>query len=87
MELKNLPKTDKSLSEFDNLINQIQSVLQTKKNAIMQQRQSYKHNMAEKTKQIDALKETITTTLNKVTTVADKIDMVLKEDGSSNNNN
>lgn len=87
MELKNLPKTDKSLSEFDNLINQIQSVLQTKKNAIMQQRQSYKHNMAEKTKQIDALKETVTTTLNKVTTVAGKIDMVLKEDGSSNNNN
>ena len=26
-------------------------------------------------------------TLNKVTSVAQKIDMVLKEDGSSNNNN
>jgi len=68
-------------------LQQLQETLQGKKNALLQQRQSYKHNMAEKTKQIDDLKQTVADTLSKVTGVAQKIDMVLKEDGSGNNNN
>ena len=87
MELENLPQTDKALQEFNGLIKQIQSALQVKKNAIDQQRHSYKHNMSEKTKQIDEFKTTVANTINKVANVVQKIDMVLKEDGSSNNNN
>ena len=87
MDIKNLPQTDKALTELTETIKEFQTVIQNKKNALFQQRQSYKYNMAEKTKQIENLKETIASTLNKVTTVANKIDMVLKENGSSNNNN
>ncbi|MBQ2811387.1 MAG: hypothetical protein IJF12_04370 [Alphaproteobacteria bacterium] len=87
MELKNLPQSEKALNELESLLQQLQETLQGKKNALLQQRQSYKHNMAEKTKQIDDLKQTVADTLSKVTGVAQKIDMVLKEDGSSNNNN
>lgn len=87
MDIENLPQTDKALSNFEEMLKKLQVALQNKKNAVFQQRQSYKHNMAEKTKQIDTLKTTVSNTLNKVTMVAQKIDMVLKEDGSSNNNN
>ncbi|MBE6451459.1 MAG: hypothetical protein E7016_05805 [Alphaproteobacteria bacterium] len=87
MELKNLPQSEKALNELESLLQQLQETLQGKKNALLQQRQSYKHNMAEKTKQIDDLKQTVADTLSKVTGVAQKIDMVLKEDGSGNNNN
>ena len=86
-DIENLPQTSKSLTDFEKTIEKFQVALQNKKNAILQQRQSYKHNMAEKTKQIETLKTTVANTLNKVTSVAQKIDMVLKEDGSSNNNN
>ncbi len=86
-DIENLPQTSKSLTDFEKTIEKFQVALQNKKNAILQQRQSYKHNMAEKTKQIETLKTAVANTLNKVTSVAQKIDMVLKEDGSSNNNN
>ena len=87
IDIKNLPQTSKALNNFEEMHKKIQTVLQSKKNAVFQQRQSYKHNMTEKTKQIETLKTTVANTLNKVTSVAQKIDMVLKEDGSSNNNN
>ena len=87
MNLENLPQTKKALSELDNMLNRLQQSLQNKKNAISQQRQSYKHNMTQKNEQIDVLKETVANTLNKVINATQKIDMVLKEDGSSNNNN
>ncbi len=87
MDIENLPQTAKALSDFEEVVQKLQVVLQNKKNAVFQQRQSYKHNMSEKVKQIEMLKETVTNTLGKVTNVVQKIDMVLKEDGSSNNNN
>ena len=87
MNLENLPQTKKALSELDNMLNRLHQSLQNKKNAIGQQRQSYKHNMTQKNEQIDVLKETVANTLNKVINATQKIDMVLKEDGSSNNNN
>ncbi len=87
MNLENLPQTKKALSELDNMLNRLHQSLQNKKNAISQQRQSYKHNMTQKNEQIDVLKETVANTLNKVINATQKIDMVLKEDGSSNNNN
>lgn len=87
MNLENLPQTKKALSELDNMLNRLHQSLQNKKNAISQQKQSYKHNMTQKNEQIDVLKETVANTLNKVINVTQKIDMVLKEDGSSNNNN
>ncbi len=86
-DIENLPQTSKSLKDFEKTLEKFQVALQNKKNAILQQRQSYKHNMAEKTKQIETLKTTVSNTLIKITNVAQKIDTVLKEDGSSNNNN
>lgn len=87
MDMKNLPKTEKAFEALEAALKEFQGALQNKKNALVQQRQSYKHNMSEKNKQIDDLKEVVGSALSKVTTVAQKIDMVLKEDGSSNNNN
>ena len=43
--------------------------------------------MAQKNEQIENLNKSISQALSKVVSVAQKIDMVLKEDGSSNNNN
>ena len=86
-DIENLPQTSKSLKDFEKTLEKFQVALQNKKNAILQQRQSYKHNMADKTKQIETLKTTVSNTLIKITNVAQKIDTVLKEDGSSNNNN
>ena len=85
--MKNLPKTEKAFEALEAALKDFQGVLQNKKNALLQQRQSYKNNISEKNKQIDDLKEVVGSALSKVTTVAQKIDMVLKEDGSSNNNN
>ena len=87
MDMKNLPQSEKALFELNEVIKKFEEALHSKKNALFQQRHAYKHNIAEKTKQVDALKQTISDTLGKVTNVAQKIDMVLKEDGSSNNNN
>lgn len=87
MDIKNLSKTMQSLEELNSVLKEFEITLKNKKNAIVQQRQSYKNNMAQKNEQIESLSKNIVQTLNKVTSVAQKIDMVLKEDGSSYNNN
>lgn len=87
MDIKNLSKTMQSLEELNSVLKEFEITLKNKKNAIVQQRQSYKNNMSQKNEQIESLSKNIVQTLSKVTSVAQKIDMVLKEDGSSYNNN
>ena len=87
MDIKNLSKTAQCLQELNSVIAEFETTLKNKKNAVAQQRQSYKNNMAQKNEQIENLNKSISQALSKVVSVAQKIDMVLKEDGSSNNNN
>ncbi len=87
MDMKDLPQTEKAFEALETVLKDFQGVLQNKKNALLQQRQSYKNNMLEKNKQIDDMKAVVAKVLDKTTKVVQTIDMVLKEDDSGNSNN
>ena len=86
-EVKNQILNGLNTADVNGVKELFETTLKNKKNAVAQQRQSYKNNMAQKNEQIENLNKSISQALSKVVSVAQKIDMVLKEDGSSNNNN
>ena len=53
MDIKKLSKTMQSLEELNSVLAEFETTLKNKKNAIAQQRQSYKNNMAQKNEQIE----------------------------------
>lgn len=87
MENENFNLTQKALGDLRLGLENLQKNFAVKKNACIQQKQSYKHNLSEKNNEIENLKNTVRSVSEKIGTTLDKIDMVLKENGSGNNSN
>ena len=87
MDMQKFSQTALVLEEIHNELKNLKQAVDNKKFALGQQRQSYKQNMAEKNLQLENFNKTTAAALQKVETVMEKIDRVLNEDGSSNNNN
>lgn len=87
MDTQKFSRTALVLDEIHKELKNLKQAADNKKFALGQQRQSYKQNMAEKNIRLENLNKTTAAALQQVEKVMVKIDMVLKEDGSSNNNN
>lgn len=87
MDEQKFMQTSKVLQAIQNEIDGLQKIIEKKKYAIVQQRQSYKANMAEKNARLEAMQNTVNTAALKTSEVIKKIEMVLNEDGSGNDNN
>lgn len=87
MDTQKLAQTARVLDEIRNELKNLKHTADNKKNALGQQRQSYKQNMAEKNMRLEDAAKTATAALQQVEKIMANIDMVLNEDGSSNNNN
>lgn len=87
MDEQKFMQTSKALQAIQNEIDGLQKIIEKKKYAIVQQRQSYKANMAEKNARLEAMQNTVNTAALKTSEVIKKIEMVLNEDGSGNDNN
>ncbi len=87
MDEQKFMQTSKALQAIQNELDGLQKIIEKKKYAIVQQRQSYKANMAEKNARLEAMQNTVNTAALKTSEVIKKIEMVLNEDGSGNDNN
>lgn len=87
MDKQKLVRTMKAFDEMQASLKGLAQALETKKYALGQQRASYKQNVTEKNARLENLNKTVAEVLAKTEAVTRKIDMVLNEDGSDNNNN
>lgn len=87
MDKQKLVRTMKAFDEMQASFKSLTQALETKKYALGQQRASYKQNVTEKNARLENLNKTVAEVLAKTEAVTRKIDMVLNEDGSDNNNN
>ncbi len=87
MDKQKLVRTMKAFDEMQASLKSLTQALETKKYALGQQRATYKQNVTEKNARLENLNKTVAEVLAKTEAVTRKIDMVLNEDGSDNNNN
>lgn len=87
MDKQKLVRTMKAFDEMQASLKSLTQALEAKKYALGQQRMSYKQNVTEKNARLENLNKTVAEVLAKTEAVTRKIDMVLNEDGSDNNNN
>ncbi len=85
MDKEKFVKSAQALEELKTALEKLKQVAAVKKNALVQQRQSYKRNMAEKNAHLEAEGKKTEAVAARVAEVVKKIDMVLKDDGSDNN--
>lgn len=84
---ENFEKTNAKIGELGRAIESLKDVLANKKTTVCQQREAYKNNMAQKNAKVDELKNALEMTIQKLDTTAQKIDEVIRENGSGNNSN
>jgi NADH:ubiquinone oxidoreductase subunit D len=87
MDKQKLARTMKAFDEMQASLKALKQSLEAKKYALGQQRASYKQNVTEKNARLENLNKTVAEVLAQTAAVIQKIDMVLNEDGSDNNNN
>lgn len=87
MDKKKFVNTAAALEEINLAVERLKKSVESKRSALLQQRQSYKQNAAEKNARLAQFRQTAADALIKVENMAQKIDMVLSENGSSNNHN
>jgi len=85
MDKQNLKKTAAAMQMLEDALNHLKQAVEVKKFAVNRQRVAYKQNMTEKNAQLDSLKRAVGAAAAKAEELSNKIDRVLKEDGSSNN--
>ena len=85
MDMQNLHQTSIAVADLKQSLSRLRDVLLKKKNAISQQRDAYKANIATKNAEIEHLKQAVTTAAQKINSSIQKIDEVIGENGSSNN--
>ena len=84
---QNLERTNAALSELTQSVDTLKVVLKKRKAALLQQKEAYQNNMAQKNAQINRLKSALETAVDKIGRAAQKIDEVLEENGTSHNSN
>lgn len=87
MDEQKFVQTANVLKTMQEELDGLQKMIEKKRYAIVQQRQSYKANMAEKNARLEVMRETVNSAALKTNEAIKKIEMVLNEDGSGNNNN
>lgn len=87
MDKQQFIKTRQAVADLQTELKNLRQVAESKKYAITQQRQSYKNNMAEKNSRLENLTKAVADMALKTDATIQKIEMVLNEDGSGNNNN
>lgn len=87
MDKQKLVRTMKAFGELQASLKGLKQAVEAKKYALGQQRASYKQNVTEKNARLENLNKTVAEVLVRTAAVTQKIDMVLNEDGSDNNNN
>lgn len=87
MDKQKLVRTMKAFDELQAALKGFKQAVEAKKYALGQQRASYKQNVTEKNARLETLNKTVAEVLARTAAVTQKIDMVLNEDGSDNNNN
>lgn len=87
MDKQQFIKTRQAVADLQAELKNLKQAAESKKYALTQQRQSYKHNMAERNLRLENLTKTVADMALKTDATIQKIEMVLNEDGSGNNNN
>ncbi len=85
MNMQDFTKTSQSLLQLKACLDRLRDLSVKKKNALTQQRESYKNNIFQKNSEIQHLKEIIKLAAKRIDESAQKINEVIKENGSSNN--
>ncbi len=87
MDKQQFIKTRQAVADLQAELKNLKQAAESKKYALTQQRQSYKHNMAERNLRLENLTKAVADMALKTDATIQKIEMVLNEDGSGNNNN
>ena len=87
MDRQNFKLTFEALDALSNGVELLKQTIDARKNALLQQKESYRQNMAQKNNEIEHLKQIIADTVEKVGVCAATIDKVLNDNGSGNNSN
>jgi len=84
MDMQNFEKTAESLTLVAQSLDRLRAVVNGKKNSLWQKRGDYENAVAQKNAQIERLKKVVAQTAEKIGQSAQKIDEVIKENGSGN---
>lgn len=87
MDKQQFIKTRQAVADLQAELKNLKQAAESKKYALTQQRQSYKNNMAERNLRLENLTKAVADMALKTDATIQKIEMVLNEDGSGNNNN
>ena len=87
MDREHFNLTFEALNALNDGIDLLRQTIDARKNALLQQKESYRLNMAQKNDEIEQLKRIIADTAEKVGVCAVKINEVLSDNGSGNNSN
>lgn len=87
MTEQHLERTNLCLKELQESIENLHAVLNSKKNALLQQKEAYKGNVQNKNAQIESLKKTLESVVQTIDKNVQKIDEVIAKDGTSHNPN
>jgi len=87
MAEQNLERTNAAFQGLQGSLENLLNVLNAKKNALLQQKESYKGNIQAKNAQIEVLQKTIESAVQTIDRNARKIDEVIKQNATSHNSN
>ena len=87
METENFKLTFEALDALNDSVELLKQTIEARKDAILQQKESYRQNITQKNSEIEYLKQIIAKTIEKVGVCATAIDEVLNDNGSGNNSN
>lgn len=87
METQKLERTEQAINRLKESVGTLSQIVDEKKAAFAQKKETYKNNMAEKTQQIEALRKALSMAAQKISDSVENIDEVIRENGSGNNSN
>ncbi|MBO4285094.1 MAG: hypothetical protein J5895_02550 [Alphaproteobacteria bacterium] len=85
MDMQNFEKTTESLTLVAQSLDRLSAVAKNKKNSLWQKHSNYENTVAQKNAQIERFKKVVAQTAEKIGESAQKIDEVIKENGTGNN--
>ena len=83
--MQNFEKTTESLTLVAQSLDRLSAVAKNKKNSLWQKHSNYENTVAQKNAQIERFKKVVAQTAEKIGESAQKIDEVIKENGTGNN--
>lgn len=81
-----LNQTNNALAELSEVLLKLNEVIDSKKDVLVQERKKRELENIENSKRTDILAQTSKNIINNIDTVISKLDKILENDGTSNNN-